>query len=156
MIDSLRGIWSVDVYLSPAASEVLAMYGLAERVRNASSEKGRSFPESSKFSVGRYDALVISPATGNTVAKCAGGIADSLVSCMFAQAGKSRVPICVLPTDVSSEMETTAPDGSRVMVYPRRLDLNLCAALEEIDGVTVVSSPGELRRWITGLETLSS
>jgi flavoprotein len=144
----------VDVFLSLAAVEVLAMYGLGDRLREVArgvtAEAGHSFPVTSKFSVGKYATLVIAPATGNTVAKCVHGIADSLVSCMFSQAGKSGVPICVLPTDISPEMESIAPNGNRVMVRPRPIDLELTERLAAMSGVDVVRSPGELRLWIKG------
>jgi flavoprotein len=148
MIGRLCGLAAVDAFLSRAASEVVGMYGIEERLKELASsvavETGYSFPITSKFAVGKYDALVISPATGNTVAKCASGIADSLVSCMFAQAGKSRVPIVVLPTDISGEISSAAPNGNTVMVYPRPIDLDMTRKLGAIGGVAVLSSPDEL------------
>jgi flavoprotein len=152
IIGSLRKAVTVDAFLSRAAGEVLAMYGLnrllSDMAASVTAESGYSFPVTAKFSVGVYDALVIAPATSNTVAKCLCGIADSLVSCMYSQAGKSRVPICVLPTDIAPEMVSAAPNGNRVMVYPRRIDLEQAAKLREADGVTAVSSPTELRSWL--------
>jgi flavoprotein len=149
MIGTLRALAAVDAFLSRAALEVVGMYGLRKRLEEAALsvtvESGYSFPVTSKFSVGKYDALVIAPATGNTVAKCVTGIADSLVSCMFAQAGKSRVPIFVLPTDVSGEIVSAAPNGNAVIVYPRPVDLDLTRKLSRMDGVTALSSPDELR-----------
>jgi len=57
-----------------------------------------------KFSDGAYDALVIAPATANSIAKFASGIADSLITNLFAHAGKFHVPIIVLPTDIAPEV----------------------------------------------------
>ncbi|MDR3255072.1 MAG: flavoprotein [Synergistaceae bacterium] len=143
--------FGIDVYLSRAAAEVLKMYDftahIRECARSVSVESGYSFPATSKFSVGRYSALLMAPATGNTVAKCVSGIADSLVSCMFAQAGKCRVPIYVLPTDISAEMESVAPNGNRVMIYPRPVDLELTRRIAAMEGVVVFSSPEALRSW---------
>jgi flavoprotein len=153
IIGSLCGAVTVDAFLSRAAGEVLAMYGLSrllgDHAASVTAESGYSFPVTAKFSAGLYDALVISPATSNTVAKCLVGIADSLVSCMYSQAGKSRVPICVLPTDTAPEIASVAPNGNRVMVYPRSIDLEQAARLSEIDGVTAVSSPEELQSWLS-------
>ena len=149
MIGFLQGAAVVDAFLSRAAAEVVGMYGLRSALERAAAsvtvEAGYSFPVTSKFSAGKYEALVIAPATGNTAAKCVSGIADSLVSCMFAQAGKSRVPIMVLPTDVSGEIASAAPNGNAVMVYPRRIDLDLTRKLGEMSGVKALSSPDELR-----------
>ncbi|MDR0615493.1 MAG: flavoprotein [Synergistaceae bacterium] len=142
----------VDVFLSRAASEVLAMYGLKGRLDGCASsvteEDTYSFAVTSRLAVGKYAALIISPATSNTVAKCLCGIADSLVSCMYAQAGKSRVPICVLPTDVAPDIVSQVPNGNRIHVYPRPIDLEQTARLREIRGVTAVSSPDELHSWL--------
>jgi flavoprotein len=155
IVESLRGSAAVDVFLSRAASEVLPMYGLSDRLSgcaaSVTAESGRSFPSISGLAAGRYGALIIAPATGSTVAKCAHGIADSLVSCMFAQGGKSRVPICVLPTDVSPDMTSIAPSGAVIKVYPRKIDLELSRKIGEMDGVTSVLSPDALRSWIDGL-----
>ncbi|GHV27951.1 hypothetical protein FACS1894167_03830 [Synergistales bacterium] len=160
IVESLRGSAAVDVFLSRAASEVLSVYGLSERLSrcaaSVTAESGYSFPSISGLAAGRYGALVIAPATGNTVAKCARGIADSLVSCMFAQGGKSRVPICVLPTDVSPEMASSAPNGAVIKVYPRKIDIELSRRIGEMDGVTSVLSPDALRSWTDGLMKGSS
>jgi flavoprotein len=150
----------IHVCLSLAAAEVVRMYKLEETIAGSAAsvtrESGHSFPLTSKFSVGFYAALVIAPATGNTVAKCAQGIADSLVSCMFAQAGKSRVPVCVLPTDVAPEIISPAPNGNMVKVFPRDLDLGLTKRLGEIGGVTLCLSPAELGEWLNELAESSS
>jgi dihydromethanopterin reductase (acceptor) len=86
---------------------------------------------------------VMAPATSNTVAKCVLGIADSLVTNLYAQAGKCRVPSIVYPCDTAPEMETTAP-GGKVMVYPRRIDLEATEKLRTFEYTTVVESVDEL------------
>ena len=66
---------------------------------------------------------MVGPATSNTVAKCVFGISDTLVTNVFAQAGKCRVPAIVFACDTTPELETEAPKGM-VKVYPRRIDLD--------------------------------
>ena len=65
---------------------------------------------------------MIAPATSNTVAKCIYGISDTLVSNIFAQAGKCRVPSIVFACDTAPQMETEAP-SKWVTVFPRPVDL---------------------------------
>ncbi len=79
----------------------------------------------------------MAPATSNSVAKFVCGISDSLVSNLFAHAGKARIPILVLPTDVAPELSSAAPGGT-VQVYPRQIDQENIKRLEAFDGVTVV------------------
>ena len=86
----------------------------------------------------------MAPATSNTVAKCVLGIADSLVTNLYSQAGKCRVPSIVYPCDIAPEMETTAPGGKKVMVYPRKIDLEGTSKLSTFEYTTVVESVDEL------------
>ena len=64
----------------------------------------------------------MAPATSNTVAKCVAGISDNLVTNVFAQAGKCRVPIIVYACDTKPVHDTMAP-GGMVRLWPRRVDL---------------------------------
>ncbi len=133
---------NVDAYLSRAAEEVIRMYhlqgclqGPGLRVRR---ETLASSPAVAGFARGAYRVLVVAPATSNSVAKFVCGISDSLVSNLFAQAGKSRVPIVVLPTDLAREMVSVGPHGDPIKVYPRPIDLENTARLRTFPGVTVV------------------
>ena len=100
----------VTIFLSGAAEEVLKMYGLYERVARLTGGKYRelatdsnqkfSFPITGRFSLGKYDLLIVSPATANTVSKIVYGIADSLVTNVVAQAGKGAVKTFMVPVDI--------------------------------------------------------
>ena len=98
------------------------------------------------FAGGRYDALALAPATANTVAKCALGIADSLASSFFAQAGKSGVPIFVLPTDGEGNIVSVTPSGNRIDVRPRPVDHMRLEELSRFPGVTILRSPDEYEK----------
>ncbi len=138
----------VDVYLSRAAEEVVRQYRLqdclqGEGVRRCR-ETSASSPVVGGFAHGVYRALVVAPATSNSVAKFVHGISDSLVSNLFAQAGKSRVPIIVLPTDLAPEMDSAGPHGDVIKVYPRPIDLENTAKLRSFPGVKVVTNVEEM------------
>jgi len=150
----------VEVFLSRAADEVLRMYCLEEDVRRGAcavvQEGLASAPVVGRFArPGRYRALVVAPATSNSVAKFICGISDSLVTNLFAQAGKNRVPVVVLPTDVAREMDTYTPGGRTVKVYPRTVDLENTARLREFPNVNVVEDVEELRCLLKGLSISS-
>lgn len=137
----------VDLYLSQAGEEVLKMYGvnLAD-IRDKMPvyrDKAASAPPVGHFYKGYYHTFVMAPTTSNTVAKCVLGIADTLVTNLYAQAGKCRVPSIVYPCDIAPEMETTAP-GGKVMVYPRKIDLEATNKLRTFEYTTVVESVDEL------------
>jgi flavoprotein len=106
-------------------------------------DKAASAPPVGHFYKGYYHTFVMAPTTSNTVAKCVLGISDSLVTNLYAQAGKCRVPSIVYPCDVAPEIETTAPSG-KVMVYPRAIDLEATNKLRSFEYTTVVDSVDEL------------
>ncbi|NOQ64640.1 MAG: flavoprotein [Methyloprofundus sp.] len=138
---------NVDLYLSLAAEEVLKMYGiqikdLRDHVR-IYRDKAASAPPVGLFYKNYYHTLVLAPTTSNTVAKCVLGIADSLVTNLYSQAGKCRVPNIVYPCDIAPEMKTTAP-GGEVMVYPRAIDLEATEKLRSFEYTSVVESVTEL------------
>ncbi|MDD1775184.1 MAG: dihydromethanopterin reductase (acceptor) [Methanobacterium sp.] len=126
----------ISIFLSGAGEEVLKMYGLYNQIKNITSneyynelilekDQERSFPMTGRFSLGKYDLLVISPTTSNTIGKIVNGIADTLVTNAVAQAGKGQVKTLIVPVDLESgELET---------VLPSKLELDLCQKCEECD-----------------------
>src|SRR6516162_4858381 len=90
-----------------------------------------------------YHTLILTPATSNT-AKCVFGISDTLVTNVFAQAGKCRIPTIVFACDTAPELETEAPKGM-VKVYPRKIDLENTARLKSFEATLVVETLDELR-----------
>ncbi|MCK4494412.1 MAG: flavoprotein [Methylococcales bacterium] len=138
---------NVDLYISQAGEEVLKMYGInLKDIRTKMPvyrDKAASAPPVGLFYKGYYHTLVLAPTTSNTIAKCVLGIADSLVTNLYSQAGKCRIANIVYPCDIAPEMETTAPSG-KVMVYPRKIDLEATAKIREFEYTEVVESVDEL------------
>jgi len=147
-LDFMLALDRVDVFISPAGEEVLKMYRIDLQDIRAKfpvyRDKAASAPPVGLFYKGYYHTLVMAPTTSNTVAKCVLGISDTLVTNLYAQAGKCRVPSIVYPCDVAPEIETTAP-GGRVMVYPRAIDLAGTATLKSFPYTTVVENVDELK-----------
>ena len=151
-LDFLLTLDDVDLYLSQAGEEVLKMYGinlsdLRKRIP-VYRDKAASAPPVGHFYKGYYHTFVMAPTTSNTVAKCVLGIADSLVTNLYSQAGKCKIPSIVYPCDIAPEMETTAP-GGKVMVYPRKIDLEGTAKLRTFEYTSVVDSVDELIKHVT-------
>ena len=151
-LDFLLTLDDVDLYLSQAGEEVLRMYGIKlDDIRKKMPvyrDKAASAPPVGHFYKGYYHTFVMAPTTSNTVAKCVLGIADSLVTNLYSQAGECKVPSIVYPCDIAPEMETTAP-GGKVMVYPRKIDLQGTAKLRTFEYTSVVESVDELVNHVT-------
>jgi len=143
---------AVDLFLSRAAAEVLHVYGfpvagLRESYR-VFRDTAASAPPVGLFYKGHYQLLVAAPATSNSVAKMVSGISDTLVTNIYAQAGKCRVPSVVLACDVAPEMDTEAP-GGMVKVYPRPIDLENTRRLAELPYTRVVTDLNALTQALT-------
>ena len=133
---------NVDLYLSKAAAEVLHMYThsvseLRSRIRIFRDNTASAAPVG-LFYHGHYHTVVIAPATSNTVAKCVAGISDTLVTNIYAQAGKCRLPSIVFACDTEAEVTTESP-SEWVTLYPRRIDLDNAEKLSSFELTTVVS-----------------
>jgi flavoprotein len=143
----LRSLGDVDVFLSRAAAEVVRMYktelGLPKTARVYRDTSASAAPVA-MFYHGVYHSLVMAPATSNTVAKCVLGISDTLVTNVFAQAGKCRVPAIVFACDSAPEMDTPAPEGV-VKVYPRAIDLENTHHLMRFERTEVVTTLAALQ-----------
>lgn len=120
MLYELSKDHEVTVLLSGAGEEVLKMYGLFNKVKSITGGYYRelvreddqrfSFPMTGRFSLGKYDLLVVSPTTSNTIGKIVNGIADTLITNAVAQAGKGGVKTCIIPVDLESgDVETVLP-----------------------------------------------
>lgn len=148
-LELLLSLDNVDLYLSQAGEEVLKMYGIhINDIKDKLPiyrDKAASSPPVGLFYTGYYHSLVMAPTTSNTIAKCVLGIADSLVTNLYSQAGKCRVESIVYPCDIAPSIETTAPRGKKVMVYPRPIDLEATDKIRTFPYTQVVESVNELR-----------
>jgi flavoprotein len=141
-VELLERIEDVELFASPAGLEVMDMYKLKPRAKLVT-DRSASTVSCRGFATGEYDLLIVAPATSNAVAKFVYGISDTTTTTIFAQCGKSRVPIIVLPTDVEETVDSfglTKP----IKVYPRPIDLGNIEKLAKFRGVTVVKTVQEL------------
>ena len=129
----LQTLDNVDVFLSKAAAEIIKQYGFQEQLdatgHKVYQDKTASSVPVELFYAGKYHTLVIAPATSNTIAKMAFGFSDSLVTNLYAQAGKTRVQSIVFACDTAPDgasgfIESEAPRDNMVQVFPRQIDLD--------------------------------
>jgi dihydromethanopterin reductase (acceptor) len=139
----LATLENVDIFLSKAASEIIKQYGFQAQLdatgHRVYQDKTASSVPVELFYEGKYHTLVIAPATSNTIAKMAYGFSDSLVTNLFAQAGKTRVVSIVFACDTAPELESEAPRDNVVKVYPRKIDLENVAKLADFEATQVVA-----------------
>jgi flavoprotein len=151
-LELMRSIGEMDVFVSRAAAEVIFMYTkdrdpFPPEIRLIRDTSASAAPVG-RFYHGWYHTLVVAPATSNTVAKCVAGISDNLVTNVFAQAGKCRIPVIVYACDTKPVHDTMAPDRL-VRLWPRPIDLDNTERLKGFEGTTVVEDMAELERVVT-------
>lgn len=121
----------VTAFVSRAGEQVLEMYGLRSRLENTlrgeypvgvvyESAEPPGYPATGRLYLGVYSAVVVSPATLNTVAKIIHGISDTLVTNLVAHSVKAGLPVYILPVDLYEVK-------SRVPLYVDRSKCNLCS-----------------------------
>ena len=149
----LQAIENVDIFLSKAAAEIIRQYDFQAQLdatnHKVYQDKTASSVPVELFYEGKYHTLVIAPATSNTIAKMAYGFSDSLVSNLFSQAGKTRVPSIVFACDTSPELTSEAPRDNFVKVYPRQIDLDNVTKLATFEYTQIVSNMQMLQQAIS-------
>jgi dihydromethanopterin reductase (acceptor) len=143
-LDIVDTLQDVDLFLSNAAAEILRQYGYQHNVGRVFLDKTASSVPVEFFYQGVYHMVVIAPTSSNTVAKMVCGVSDNLVTNIFAQAGKCRVPCVVFACDTAPEIESEAPHGNIVKVYPRRIDIENMNKLKTFEQTTVVADMQEM------------
>ncbi|NHK32245.1 MAG: hypothetical protein FK730_12890 [Asgard group archaeon] len=101
-------------------------------------DEGASYPSSASASNGKYDYIIISPASGNTVAKIADGIADTSLANLAIMGNKSaKTKILILPTDYK--------EGLIESYLPIMLHQDTCKKCNECSALWACK-PGAIRR----------
>ncbi|MBI3580821.1 MAG: flavoprotein [Nitrospinae bacterium] len=136
-----------DVFVSRAGMEVIRMYSL-NPPEGAVCDATASTASCRAFATGAYDVFVVAPATSNSVAKFSLGISDCMMSTLFAQCGKSRVPIIVLPSDAEESVDSMGATKP-LKIYPRPIDLENVERLKKFPKVKVALTMEELRWFLT-------
>ncbi|MDV0446889.1 Coenzyme A biosynthesis bifunctional protein CoaBC [Methanosarcinaceae archaeon Ag5] len=142
--------YSLDVFVSVEGETVLKWYKDLDEIQNEFSsfhvEKSANSPFIlGDLQTGKYDALVIAPATANTVAKIAHGISDTLLTNAVAQAAKCDLPIYVFAVDAKGgKVKTKAPDGRTFTLSMRKVDVKNAKTVSKMESITVVKNPAKL------------
>ena len=149
----LQTLENVDIFLSKAAAEIIKHYGFQAQLdatgHKVYQDKTASSVPVELFYAGKYHTLVIAPATSNTIAKMAYGFSDSLITNLYAQAGKTRVTSIVFACDTAPALTSEAPRDNLVQVFPRRMDLENVQKLAAFEHTQIVDNIDMLQKEIS-------
>ena len=140
-------VFKITVILSKEADIVLKWYKMSKQFKETFEDvriaKGPNVPFIiGPLQTGSYKFLFVSPLTGNSTAKIALGIADTLITNAIAQTMKGGVPVYVYPVDQKEgELVTILPNGKKLTLNSRDIDLKHVETLRKMDGIHVLSHP---------------
>ncbi len=143
--------WKIDVILSKQGEMVIKWYKLWETLKESFDKIFIEITPNTPFLIGplqlgKYDLLLICPATANTTAKVAHGIADSLLTNCVAQTIKARIPVAIFPVDQKpGKIVTDLPKGKKLTLHMRDIDLQNTQKLRRMHGITVLSNPADIK-----------
>jgi len=141
----------ITVILSKEADVVLKWYKMSKEFKETFEDvriaKGPNVPFIvGPLQTGSYKFLFVSPLTGNSTAKIALGIADTLITNAVAQTMKGGVPVYVYPVDQKEgELVTILPNGKKLTLKSRDIDLKHVDTLRKMKGIEVLSHPNEIQ-----------
>jgi archaeoflavoprotein AfpA len=153
----------IEVYLSKAADTMLKFYRLEDELRKSFAKVQVELNANSPFLAswlqsGKYEFLVIAPASSNTVAKIANSIGDTMLTNSAIMSLKAFKPVYVLPTDYrESVVYTKLPNGKEMKLRVRKEEADQVRKLEAMEDMHVLESPQKLKtfflEWLKTIKT---
>jgi archaeoflavoprotein AfpA len=140
------------VYLSKAGDQVVKYYRLFNDLERKFDRVQVEINPNSPFlagqlQLGKFEFLLIAPATSNTVAKISMGIADSLLCNAAIMGLKAFVPFYIMPSDYEEGMIVTKlPNGRDMKLRIRKEDVEHVKKLAGMDDVFILEKPEEIRQ----------
>jgi archaeoflavoprotein AfpA len=140
------------VYLSKAGHKVVKYYKLVDDLKENFDKISVEIDANSPFlagqlQTGKFEFLLIAPATSNTVAKISMGIADTLLSNAAVMGLKAFVPVYIMPSDYKEGIiDTKLPNGRDLRLRIRKEDVEHVKKLAGMDDVLILEQPEEIHR----------
>jgi archaeoflavoprotein AfpA len=137
----------IEVFLSRAGATVVKFYRVEDELRGNFDRVWKEVDANTPFlaarlQLGEFMFMLIAPATSNTVAKLAVGVADTLLTNAALQAVKGYVPVYIMPVDYrEGETTTTLPSGKKLRLRVRKEDAYNVARLDAMEGIHTFESP---------------
>ena len=131
-----RRTFDIRVFISKAGDQVLKYYNLSNTLETIFDKTWTEINANSPFlagqiQLGKFEFLMVAPATSNTVAKISLRIADTLLTNASIMGQKTSTPIYIMPTDFR--------EGTTITKLPNGNDLKLNITHEDAEHVEKIS-----------------
>jgi flavoprotein len=95
---------------------------------------------------GKFEFLLIAPATSSTVAKLVNGIGDTMLTNAAIMSLKAFRPVYIAPTDYEEGvMYTKLPNGKDMKIRVRREEAEQVKKLESMEDIHIIKGPQKIR-----------
>jgi len=145
-----QGKVEIIVYLSKAGNLVAKYYRLADNLKESFGGIRVEIDANTPFlagqlQMGKFEFLLIAPATSNTIAKISTGMADTLLCNAAIMGLKGFVPVYIMPSDYKEgTIITKLPNGRDFKLRIRKEDVEHVKKLAAMDDVFILEKPEEI------------
>jgi archaeoflavoprotein AfpA len=158
-----EGKVEIDVYISKNADTMLKFYRLDEEIKKNFPKVWVEANSNSPFLAGmvqsgKYEYLLIMPASSNTVAKIVNSISDTLLTNSALMALKAFVPVWIMPVDFKeSIIFTKLPNGKDMKLRVRKEEAEQVRRLMQTEDVHVFENPQKVQEaYLNWLKTVKA
>ena len=134
----------IRVYVSKAGDQVVKYYKLLPELEidfdKIWVEANANAPFlAGQVQMGKFEFMLIAPATSNTVAKISLRIADTMLTNAAIMSQKALVPLYIMPSDFKEgEVITRLPNGEDLKLVIRKEDVEHVQKLAAMEGVSML------------------
>lgn len=134
----------IRVYISKAGDQVVKYYKLLPELEidfdKVWVEANANAPFlAGQVQMGKFEFMLIAPATSNTVAKISLRIADTMLTNAAIMSQKALVPLYIMPSDFKEgEVITKLPNGKDLKLVIRKEDVEHVQKLAAMEGVSML------------------
>jgi archaeoflavoprotein AfpA len=153
----------IEVFLSKAADTMLKFYRLDDDLKKNFTKVQVELNSNSPFLAawlqsGKYEFLLIAPASSNTVAKIANSISDTMLTNAAIMSLKAFRPVYIMPTDYrESIVYTKLPNGKEMKLRVRKEEADQVRKLKKMEDMYVLESPQKIKElFLDWLKTVKS
>jgi archaeoflavoprotein AfpA len=145
-----RKTFDIRVFISKAGDQVLKYYNLSNTLETIFDKTWTEINANAPFlagqiQLGKFDFLLLAPATSNTVAKISLRIADTLLTNAAIMGQKTSTPIYIMPTDFrEGTIITQLPNGKDLKIKVTHEDGKHVENVSKMSNTFVFEHPSEI------------
>ncbi len=141
----------IEVFISKAGDQVVKYYEISRDIETNFDKTWVEIDANSPFlagniQLGKYEFMLIAPASSNTVTKIAIRMGDTLISNAAIMGQKADVPIYLLPSDYEEGVVITKlPNGEDLKITIRKEDVEHVKKLSKMHETYIIKEPKDIK-----------